>query len=493
MPPTTRLCGRSAPALVIAALVTGAIASVSAVGEPNPTDPATANAIAGANGLSDAFKHAARTVAPSVVHITALQPAAPVAGLGGAAPHGLPFDDEMFKRFFEERLPDGFRMRPNANHDDVVPRGQGTGFVVRADGHIVTNNHVVADAEAIRVRLADGREYDATVVGTDAGTDLAVIRIEADDLRPVALGRSAALSAGEWVIAVGSPFGLEQTVTAGIVSATGRHDMGLARFENFIQTDAAINPGNSGGPLVNLHGEVVGVNTAITSRSGGHNGIGFAIPSDMVRTVTDSIIDNGRIARGWLGVSIQPLTPELAESFGLESADGVLIADVLADGPSADAGVEPGDVVTAIGDRAIASRGELLHAIGTSAPGTELTLHVVRDGSERAIDVTLGERPADEATTGGPVSGARPASALGLTVEPAEDGSGVVVTAVTQDGRAARAGLRPGDVILRVGRSEVPDPEAFRAAVAGAKADASLRLLIQRGSARQFLMVPAAE
>ncbi|MHC5024919.1 MAG: PDZ domain-containing protein, partial [Planctomycetota bacterium] len=288
----------------------------------------------------------------------------------------------------------------------------------------------------------------------------------------------------------------EQTVTAGIVSATGRRDMGLATFENFIQTDAAINPGNSGGPLVNLRGEVVGVNTAITSRSGGHNGIGFAIPSDMVRSVTNAIIDRGHVTRGWLGVQIQPLDDELARSFGLTDSRGVLIADVLSDGPAATAGLESGDIVIAIDGRDLSSPSDVLNAVGTSSPGSRHRLGILRDGEQQTHEVTLGERPGAGATAqNSPAPGIRD---LGLDVRAvtAEDarrlglnGGGVLVSSVQPASAAAKAGLRPGDLVLRVGRERVDRPESFWSAIRAQDTSTGIRLQIQRGTMKRFVVI----
>jgi serine protease Do len=318
----------------------------------------------------------------------------------------------------------------------------------------------------------------------------------------VAFGQSDGLEAGEWVIAVGSPFGLEQTVTAGIVSATSRSGMGLATFENFIQTDAAINPGNSGGPLVNLRGEVIGVNTAITTSSGGYQGIGFAIPSSMVRDVMDEIIADGRVSRGWLGVNIQPLTDDLAESFGLDDSNGVLIADVHADGPSAEAGLKPGDVVTRIDGKPVTSTSELMNAVAAADPGRVLEVEVIRDGTRRTMAVTLGERPAPPQLAAG-ASGPDLPGEFGVAVEPLTPEAaerfglsadhGVLVANVMPGSAAAEAGLRPGDVILKVGTRPVNTPGAFWSALSGEKLDDGVRLLVRSGPAKRFVILKAQD
>jgi serine protease Do len=468
-----------------------------------PESRATADAMA----ISSAFKQAAKTVAPSVVHITSIDRVEPaeMRGRGGGGMLG-PFNDDMLRRFFDGMGPGGGGSyhRPNSDAPGPYDRaGQGTGFVIRTDGYIVTNNHVVDGADELLVRFSDGREYEATVVGTDSDSDLAVIRIDAIDLHPVALGNSRDLEVGEWVIAVGSPFGLEQTVTAGIVSATGRSGIGLATYENYIQTDAAINPGNSGGPLLNLNGEVVGVNTAISSRGGGNDGIGFAIPSHMVRNVTDGIIDYGRVSRGWLGVTIQALTDGLAQSFGLDGTDGVLISDVISDGPAERAGLETGDVVTHIDGRAIADSNALRLAVAESEPGAKLELTIIREGDEKSVHVTLAQRPSSRELAAGKAGAPALATDLGMKLAPLseetarqlgiEHTDGALVTVITPGSAAALSGLREGDVILKVDADRIRNPEGFHAAIGKSDLDAGVRLLVQRGAMKQFLILKSQE
>ncbi|RMF85297.1 MAG: hypothetical protein D6744_01630, partial [Planctomycetota bacterium] len=299
-------------------------------------------AIRYANALSEAFANAAEKIRPSVVSIHSVKR---IKRDGwtirrfGDMPDILPFDgDDLLRRFFGDR---GLRLpeRP------WVQEGLGSGVIVSEDGYILTNNHVAGNADELLVRTHDGKEYTAKVVGVDPMTDLAVIRVDAKGLTAAELGDSDELKVGEWVVAAGSPFGLTGTITAGIVSATGRSNVRIVDYADFIQTDAAINPGNSGGPLVNLKGQVVGINTAIASRSGGFNGVGFAIPVNMARTVMHSLIEKGEVVRGWLGVSIQPLDEALAHSFGYDKTDGVLVGDVLEDGPADKAGLKAGDII----------------------------------------------------------------------------------------------------------------------------------------------------
>ncbi|MCZ6834186.1 MAG: trypsin-like peptidase domain-containing protein, partial [Planctomycetota bacterium] len=376
---------------------------------------------------------------------------------------------------------------------------QGTGFIVSTDGYIVTNNHVIDGADELLVRLADDREFPATIVGTDSDTDLAVIHIEADRLIALPLGNSNDLNVGEWVIAIGSPFGLDQTVTAGIVSAKGRSGMGLATFENYIQTDAAINPGNSGGPLVNLYGELVGVNTAISSRSGGYDGIGFAIPSNMVQTVMNSIIETGTVVRGWLGVGIQPLTRELAGTFNLDHVRGVLVNEVIEDGPSAQAGLKEDDIIIGVDGNTITEPRELINAIAMNAPGSRHTLELLRDGDTKILNVTLGKRPGTGSTKDVQLDHALEPTNLGFRVETLNEQNaqqlgidqtqGIVVTDVQPGSAAHRAGLAPGDLILSVNGNAINQSEALWNTLGDLDLAKGARLKIQRQGRKQYLVL----
>jgi serine protease DegS len=290
----------------------------------------------------------------------------------------------MFRRFFGNRIPEP-RQRQETN--------LGSGVIVSTDGYILTNNHVIEGADQIRVMLPGGRELEADVVGTDPDTDLAVLRTRSGDLPVSIIGRSAGLEVGDVVLAIGNPFAVGQTVTMGIVSATGRTHLGINTFENFIQTDAAINPGNSGGALVNARGELVGINTAIFSRSGGSHGIGFAIPIDLAKGVMDQIVREGRMVRGWIGITAQDVTPQLAESFGLRDAEGVLVSGVMENGPADRAGLRPGDVITSVEDATIEQADDILNVIATRPPGTRITITGWRGNEALELEAVVTERP----------------------------------------------------------------------------------------------------
>jgi len=328
-----------------------------------PTNPQPLSA----GSLSAAVKRAA----PAVVSVSATKP-------GLRNPHEA---DPWYRYFFGDRA------------QGEVQRGVGSGVIVSPQGYLLTNNHVVEGATEIEVGLTDGREAKARLVGTDPETDVAVLKIDLERLPSVTLGDVEALQVGDLVLAIGNPFNVGQTVTSGIVSALGRNQLGLSTFENFIQTDAAINPGNSGGALVDVNGQLVGINTAIFSRSGGSMGIGFAIPVDLARQVMEGLIRDGRVTRGWIGVEPRDLPAEYAESFKLPVKDGVLIAGVLQDGPAGKSGLKPGDVVTAVGPRSVANTAQLLNAVAALKPGSETTLGVQRGAQAMQVKLTVGQRP----------------------------------------------------------------------------------------------------
>ena len=295
------------------------------------------------------------------------------------------FDDPVFRHFFGDR----FSSAPSQREVTSL----GSGVIVNPEGYILTNNHVVDEAEAIQVTLHDGRNAAATVVGTDKESDLAVLKIHLDNLPTIVLGQADQLRVGDVVMAIGNPFGVGQTVTLGIVSATGRSELGITTFENFIQTDAAINPGNSGGALITARGELVGINTAIFSRTGGSQGIGFAIPMSLAKGVMQQIVEHGRVQRGWLGIEIQEVTAELAESFGLEEQQGIIVAGVLHDGPADAAGIQPGDIIIEINDNKIDSAHDALNAIAVSRPGVSIDIKALRNNQAISFQAKVTERP----------------------------------------------------------------------------------------------------
>ena len=407
------------------------------------------------------------------------------------------FDGDPFGNLFE---------RPRGGQpQEFVQRGSGTGVIVSDTGVVVTNNHVVRGADQIQVTLNDGRSVEAKLIGADAKTDIAVLRIEADVLQAATFGDSDMTEVGEWVLAIGSPFELDQTVTAGIISAKSRGGVGITDYENFLQTDAAINPGNSGGPLVDLRGRVIGINTAIASKNGASMGVGFAIPSNMVRSVVESILETGEVNRGQLGALISDLTPELAETFGYHSTKGVLVNDVLPKSAAEKAGLRAGDIVTHFNGRQMLRQHQLRSSIASSRPGTENSLTVFRGGDLKQVKVRLGKLDEDEKVAENPlqqeptVEEDGPGAELGISVASitpqlaerynlsSRIKAGVVITAVKAGSAAARFGLRPGDVLVQVGEVEVANTADFERALKSVSLDRGIRLQMVRDGFRQFL------
>ncbi len=403
------------------------------------------------------------------------------------------FNDDLFERFFGHMNPG---RQPQQQYRQ---EGQGSGFIISSDGYILTNNHVVGDADEITVKLNDGRELKAKVVGTDPHTDVAVIKVDADNLHALPVGDSDSLEVGEWVMAVGNPFGLTQTVTVGVVSAKGRSGMGIVDYEDFIQTDAAINPGNSGGPLLSLDGKVVGMNTAIFSKSGGYMGIGFAIPVNMVLKVYHQLRDNGSISRGYLGVVIQDLNSDLAKSFRLDENEGVLVSQVAKDSAAEKAGLEVGDVIVHLDGTQVKNVGSFRNRIALSSPGTKHKLGVIRNGKEIDISVKLGKLDKNTLASGTP---AETKSMLGLTVQNLtadlaerygyESESGVIISEVEQGSAAARAGLAPGVLITEVDKKPVKNVREFHNAVSkGLKDNKTVLLLVRQEGYSRFVVIRA--
>lgn len=440
--------------------------------------------------LSNVFERIAREIKPSVVSVVSSKRVQSTPWDAG------PSQKDLFEDFFGHRFFDRFT-QPDPPAQDYVQQGLGTGFIVSTDGHILTNYHVVRDADEISVKLMAGRSYKARVVGEDPKTDLAVLKIPAsDDLVPATLGSSSDLRAGHWVAAIGNPFGLTATITAGIVSAVGRNQVGIADYEDLIQTDAAINPGNSGGPLMNLRGEVVGVNTALLTKTGGYMGIGLAIPIDMAKSIKDSLISHGRVIRGWLGINIQDLTEGLATSFGFEGTEGVIVADVVEGGPAEEAGLQRGDIITRIMEKPVGQVSALRLLVARLAPGSKVSLEVFRSAKHKTLEVTIGELPEDHQAADKPpltsdmglvVQTLTPSIAKSLGHE--DQLQGVVVTKVVPLGAAARAGLRVRDVILAVDEEPVRNKVDFDRALSNRKLEAGARLDIRRGRARLFVFL----
>lgn len=448
---------------------------------------------AAARGLPD-FTDLVDQVGPSVVNIRTVEKASSRANANG-------MDEEMleFFRRFGVPIPNMPRQqRPQRPQDDEPqPRGLGSGFILTGDGYVMTNAHVVEGADEVIVTLTDKREFKAKIIGADKRTDVAVVKIDATGLPAVKVGDVGRLRVGEWVMAIGSPFGLENTVTAGIVSAKQR-DTG--DYLPFIQTDVAINPGNSGGPLINMRGEVVGINSQIYSRSGGFMGISFAIPMDEAIRVSDQLRASGRVTRGRIGVQIGQVTKDVAESIGLGKPQGALVSGVEAGSPAEKAGVEAGDIITRFDGKAIEKVADLPRLVGNTKPGTKSTLTVFRRGASRDLSITVAEvepdKPAAKSVEREEKPKASPAAQqLGLAVTELSDAQkkelkikgGVLVASATD--AAARAGLREGDVILAVANTEVAGVKEFEAVLAKADKGKAINVLYRRGEWTQYVLI----
>lgn len=409
---------------------------------------------------------------------------------------GLP---PLFREFFERNLPQIPRT-PNGRQQEA--QSLGSGFIISTDGYVLTNNHVVADADEILVRMSDRSELEAKLVGADPRSDVALLKIEGRNLPTVKLGKSDNLKVGEWVLAIGSPFGFDYSVTAGIVSAKGR-SLPNESYVPFIQTDVAINPGNSGGPLFNLSGEVVGINSQIFTRSGGFMGLSFAIPIDVAMDVANQLKDSGKVSRGWLGVVIQEVNKDLAESFGLEKPAGALVAQVLEEGPAAKGGLRVGDVILTLDGRQIVMSADLPHLVGGLKPGDKAKLEVVRDGARKTLDVVIGALPeeGDEIAMGTPGSGVESSSnRLGVTVvdlnseqKKALDLQGGVLIKEVSNGPAALIGLRPGDVITHLSNQAIKSAQHFTQVAKELPKNRSVSMRVLRQGRASFITFKLSE
>ncbi len=421
-------------------------------------------------------------VKPAVVNIATTRT---IKTQGGFDPF---FDDPFFRRFFGDRF-----KAPKERKSS----GLGSGVIVDPDGYILTANHVVQGSEEIKVTLSDKREFKGKIVGNDAMSDIAVIKIEAKDLPVVKMGDSSKLRVGETVLAIGSPYGLSQTVTMGIVSAVGRANVGIADYEDFIQTDAAINPGNSGGALVNVRGELVGINTAIFSTSGGYQGIGFAVPTSMAKAVMDSLISKGKVVRGWIGVAIQNLTPELAKQFNLSDEKGVLIGDVVEDGPADKAGLQRGDVIIEFDGKKIEDPNQLRNKVAVIEPGHEIEVKIIREGTTIIKKIIIGELPSeihkpskgeyDNSLSGVAVQNITPELIERLLL-PSKI-YGVIVEDIDEESPAFGI-LKEGDIILEINRQKITNVKEFDKVVSKIKSGSEILLLIYRERASIYITLP---
>jgi len=436
-----------------------------------------------------AFSRVVKDVKPAVVHI------AVTSTVETNSEYEQFFNHPFFERFFgpEYRFQDPQQRKRQQ-------QGAGSGFIIDREGHILTNNHVVEKADKITVTLNDNSEVEATLIGTDPKSDVALIKIDVDhDLPVVELGDSAALEVGEWVIAIGNPFGLSQTVTVGVVSATGRSRVGINEYENFIQTDAAINPGNSGGPLLNIHGQVVGINSALYSRTGGYMGIGFAIPINMAKFINEQLMDNGKVTRGYLGVGIQDVDEALAESFGLEKAGGVLITDVQDDTPASKAGVKSQDVLVKLDGIDLQDTQDLRNRIAQTIPGTTVVIDIVRDGKPVELKVKIGEQPADFGIAVQGSSDQNPLSPFGLVVQELtadlaeqlgyKGRQGLVISEVEPGSAAAEIGLKSGFLIEEVQKVRVTSLEELRQVMEQSGASERVLLRVRVGQNSRYVVL----
>jgi serine protease Do len=454
--------------------------------------PSRAVNLMGESGNSDVrtsaqlpdFVSLAKKMRPIVVNISTTQ----MSDVRGQQEFGSPFGEEdpfndFWKRFFGGPLPRGRQRQQSL----------GSGFIIDADGSILTNNHVVENAQKIVVKLlGDDQEYEAKVIGRDSKTDIAIIKINTKTNLPTAnFGDSDKLEVGEWVVAIGNPFGLDSTVTSGIVSAKGRH-IGQGPYDNFIQTDASINPGNSGGPLINLRGEVIGINTAIFSRTGGNMGIGFAIPVNLAKELLPQLKGKGKVTRGYLGVLIQKVTPEIAESLGMERGYGALVANVSKDGPAEKAGVKVGDVIVEFDGKEVKDSGDLPIIVARTPVDKKVRMKVLRDKKEVILNVAVGELKEEEVVASVPEKGE-----LGMTVQRVtpqmaeslglEKPEGVVVTDVESGSAADEAGIRRGDVIVQIDRKTIRSVDEYKKSIAGIRKGKGVLFLVKRGDSTLFL------
>jgi serine protease Do len=451
---------------------------------------AAAPSVVTPGSIETSFAPVVERALPAVVNISSSK-------ASKVSAQGTPQMDQFFRQFFGQEFEgrDGGRNRGRGSN---TPRKQyerslGSGVVVRSDGYILTNNHVIDGADDITVTFDNKREMKAKLVGTDAKTDVAVLKVDATNLPTIPLSDSSQARVGDVVLAMGSPFGLKQTVTMGIVSARGRTGLGIEDYEDFIQTDASINPGNSGGALLNSRGELIGINTAILANNGGNQGVGFAVPANLARSVMTQVMEHGKVVRGYLGLLPQDITPAMAQALHSKQTEGVLVGDVTAGAPAAAAGLQRGDVILDLNGQKVDDSNQLRMRVSLTPPGTTVHMRVLHDGAEKNVAVKLAEMPANlgQAAEKGNESGGAPTSSLeGVSVESAKGGRGVVVTDVDQGSPASVAGLREGDNILEVNRASVSSVADFDRAMRNVSSGATL-LLVKRGDNTFYIAVQA--
>ncbi|MBI5207597.1 MAG: DegQ family serine endoprotease [Candidatus Firestonebacteria bacterium] len=441
--------------------------------------------------FSRIFVSISKKVSPAVVNITTTQIISRrTPGYYYFGPGLSPFDDDSLRDFFGD---DFFRFTPKKQpypEQKRIQKSMGSGVIIDEQGYILTNNHVVANANEITVKLFNGEEYKAKVIGADPKTDIAVIKIEAKNLTKANIGNSDNIQVGDWVLAVGNPFGLDQTVTAGIISAKGRSRIGIADYEDFIQTDAAINPGNSGGPLVNLEGEVVGINTAIFSQSGGYQGVGFAVPINMAKAIMESLIKKGKVIRGFLGVNIQDITSDLAKSFNLSNKEGSLISNVLKDSPAYKAGLKNGDIIITYDNKKIIDTAQLRNIVAETEVGKEVEIEVIRDQKKQIFKVKIGQYKEEEESA---------MEDFGLSIQELthdlakkfgyEEEAGVLVVNVQPDSSGEQAGIKRGDLIIEVNNIKVKSLLDFKKALSSSEDLSQALFLVQSGDVMRYIVV----
>jgi serine protease Do len=448
--------------------------------------------------LGRAFAQIAEKASPAVVAIKAEKK---VTITYPQSPFGIqpldPFSQDFFERFFRRQFPQQQPQQRRSPQRESLQIGQGSGFIVSSDGYILTNNHLVGGVDEVKVALTDGRDFTARIVGTDPESDVAVVKIDANNLTFLEMADSDKIEVGQWVLAIGNPFGLSHTVTAGIISAKGRSGFGIAAFEDFIQTDAAINMGNSGGPLVNLDGKVIGINTALISPNYASVGVGLAIPINIAKPVYKQIVSKGAVTRGWLGVAIADLTPEKAKQMDINDGKGVLVPEVMVDSPAAKAGIKAGDVVVEMDGKPVEQAGELQRKIALKEPGKSVELVIIRDGARKTITAKLDKRPPKEQLETS--RGSAVVEKIGITVQNLsedaakqygyEDLKGVLVTNVEEDSPAAAAGIEPGCLIQEVNRKPVANIRQFNEEIQKSAKTGRVMMLIRYENRSIFVVL----